>query len=69
MKICVVGTGYVGLSLAILISQKYEVVALDIDKKKVDLINKRQSPIEDRDSKELDQVRDKVYTRDIFGEN
>tara|TARA_B100000579_G_C22818170_1_gene849068 strand:+ start:420 stop:1592 length:1173 start_codon:yes stop_codon:yes gene_type:complete len=52
MKICVVGTGYVGLSLAILISQKYEVVALDIDKKKVDLINKKQSPIQDKEIEE-----------------
>mgnify|MGYP000570737448 CR=1 FL=1 len=38
MKITVVGTGYVGLSLAVLLSQKNEVIALDIVKEKVELI-------------------------------
>jgi len=49
MKITVVGTGYVGLSLSLLLSQKYEVCALDIDQKRVDLINKKKSPIKDPD--------------------
>lgn len=49
MKICVVGTGYVGLSLAVLLSQKYEVVALDILKERVKLINNKKSPIKDID--------------------
>tara|TARA_B110000444_G_scaffold261004_1_gene310412 strand:+ start:105 stop:1277 length:1173 start_codon:yes stop_codon:yes gene_type:complete len=47
MKITVVGLGYVGLSLSVLISQKHEVCALDIDEKKVNLINKKKSPIKD----------------------
>ena len=47
MKICVVGTGYVGISLAVLLAQKYEVVALDISKDRVESINKKKSPIKD----------------------
>ena len=47
MKIVVVGTGYVGMSMAVLLSQSHEVVALDIDPKKIDLINQKASPIED----------------------
>ena len=47
MKIAVAGTGYVGLSLAVLLSQKHEVIAVDVIEEKVDLINKRISPIQD----------------------
>lgn len=47
MKITVVGTGYVGLSMAVLLSVEHDVVALDIDSEKVKLINSKQSPISD----------------------
>ena len=47
MKIAVAGTGYVGLSLAVLLSQHNEVVAVDIVPEKVEIINKWQSPIQD----------------------
>ncbi len=47
MKIAVVGTGYVGMSIAILLAQHNEVVAVDIVPEKVDMINSRKSPIQD----------------------
>ena len=49
MKIAIAGIGYVGLSNAVLLSQHNKVVALDLVKEKVDLVNKRISPIVDKD--------------------
>lgn len=49
MKIAVIGTGYVGLSNAVLLAQKHEVKAVDIIQDKVDKINNKISPIEDRE--------------------
>ncbi|MBQ7357503.1 MAG: UDP-glucose 6-dehydrogenase, partial [Clostridia bacterium] len=47
MKIAVAGTGYVGLSIAVLLAQHNKVVAVDIIPEKVDMINNRKSPIQD----------------------
>ena len=47
LKIAVAGTGYVGLSMATLLAQHHEVMAVDIVPEKIDLINHRQSPIQD----------------------
>ena len=46
-KIAVAGTGYVGMSMAVLLSQHHEVIAVDIVPEKVDMINQRKSPIQD----------------------
>lgn len=52
LKIAVAGTGYVGLSIAVLLSQHHKVYAVDIIPEKVDLINQRKSPIEDKEIEE-----------------
>ena len=49
MRIAVAGTGYVGLSIAILLSQHHEVMAVDIIEKKVNMINNKKSPIQDKE--------------------
>ena len=62
MKICVAGAGYVGLSLAVMLSVKNSVKLLEINKERVDLVNQRRSPITDEyisrylDTKTLDLV-------------
>jgi UDPglucose 6-dehydrogenase len=52
MKIAIVGTGYVGLSNAVILAQNHEVWALDLDAEKVDKVNNRVSPIEDAEIEE-----------------
>ena len=57
MKIAIIGLGYVGLPLAILSARSgYEVVGIDIDRKKVDLINSGKSPVEDVSDRDLNSV-------------
>lgn len=58
MKIVVVGTGYVGLSNAVLLAQHNEVFAVDIMEEKINLINSKQSPIVDKEIEEYLQTKD-----------
>ena len=76
MKITVVGAGYVGLSLAVLLAQKNEFVIFDIDSEKIDQLNNGISPIEDMEiqnflaAKKLDlvatNIKEKAYTNADF---
>lgn len=58
MKIAVAGTGYVGLSLATLLSQRNKVVALDVIPEKVEMINNKVSPIQDKEIEEYFKTKD-----------
>ena len=62
MKIAVVGTGYVGLSNAMLLAQHNEVVALDIDEQKIALLNNKKSPIVDTEISEFLMRNDLNFT-------
>ncbi len=68
MKITVAGTGYVGLSNAILLAQHNEVIALDIIAEKVDMINHRKSPIVDKEIEEYLSTKELslIATTDVF---
>lgn len=68
MKIAIAGTGYVGLSNAILLSQYNEVIAVDIIQEKVNMINERKSPIVDKEIEEYLAKKELnlVATMDVF---
>src|SRR5690554_4199670 len=68
MKIAVAGTGYVGLSIAVLLAQKHEVYALDVIEEKVDLINRRISPIGDEDIERFFAVKELNLTATLSPE-
>lgn len=69
MKIVIAGTGYVGLSNAVLLSQKYEVYAVDIVSEKINLINRRISPIEDKEIQEFFAEKELNLTAVLSGKN
>jgi UDPglucose 6-dehydrogenase len=66
-KIAVAGTGYVGLSIATLLSQHNQVTAVDIIPEKVDMLNKRQSPIQDKEIEEYLATKDLNLTATLDG--
>ena len=69
MKIAVAGTGYVGLSLAVLLSQKNKVTAVDIIPEKVEKINKKESPIQDEYIKKYLKEKKLNLVADLDGES
>ena len=69
MKISVAGTGYVGLSNAIILSQHNTVYAVDILKNKVDLINQHKSPIVDKEIEEYLKTKKLDLTATTDGDN
>lgn len=69
MKIAVAGTGYVGLSNAILLSQHNEVVAVDVVSEKVEMINQKKSPIVDKEIEEYLSTKELNLTATLDGES
>ena len=69
MKIAVAGTGYVGLSIATLLSQHHEVVAVDVIPEKVEKINNRISPIQDEYIEKYLAEKDLHLTATLDGAN
>lgn len=67
LRIAVAGTGYVGLSIATLLSQNHEVTAVDIVPEKVEMINKKQSPIQDKEIEEYLATKDLKLTATLDG--
>ena len=68
-KIAIAGTGYVGLSLACLLSQHNDVTAVDVIKDKVDKINRRESPIQDKEIQEFFKEKDLNLVATLEGES
>ena len=69
MKIAVAGTGYVGLSLAVLLAQHNKVTAVDIIHEKVELINNRKSPIQDECTEKYLAEKELNLTATLDGES
>ena len=67
--IAIAGTGYVGLSLAVLLSTKNKVIAVDVVKEKVDLINQRISPIQDNEIEEFFKTKELNLSATLDAEN
>ena len=68
MKIAVAGTGYVGLSIAVLLAQHHQVTAVDIVPEKVELINRRKSPIQDNEIEEFLAEKELNLTASLDGD-
>ena len=69
MKIAVAGTGYVGLSLAVLLSQHNEVTAVDVIPEKVELLNNKKSPIVDKEIEEYLKAKPLKLTATLDGDS
>lgn len=67
MKIAIAGTGYVGLSIAVLLSRRHEVTAVDILPEKVEMINRRISPIQDKEIEEYLAAKELHLTATLDG--